>query len=123
MKEDIVLMLMQIQNQFKIYHWQTITYSRHKTYDKIYKSLGENIDEFVEVSMGKKGRFEFSGEKATIDLFNLKDLDINIFIKTIIDFLIDLNNQLSPEEDSDLLNIRDEILGSVNKLRYLLSLK
>jgi hypothetical protein len=28
MKEDIVLMLMQIQNQFKILHWQTTSYAR-----------------------------------------------------------------------------------------------
>lgn len=123
MKEDIVLMLMQIQNQFKILHWQTTSYARHQAYGQIYDSLSDNIDEFVEVCMGKQGRFEFSGEKATIELFNLKALDINTFTKTVIDFLIGLTKQLSPEEDTDLLNIRDEILGSINKLKYLLTLK
>ena len=123
MKEDIVLMLMQIQNQFKVLHWQTTSYARHQAYGQIYDSLSDSIDEFVEVCMGKQGRFELSGDKSTIELFNLKALDINTFTKTVVDFLIGFNKQFSPEEDTDLLNIRDEILGSVNKLRYLLSLK
>jgi hypothetical protein len=123
MKEDIVLMLLQIQNQFKILHWQTLSYSRHSAYGKIYDSLSDNIDEFVEICMGKQGRFEFNGEKSTIELFNLKALDINSFITTVTDFLIGLSKELSPDEDTDLLNIRDEILGAINKLKYLLSLK
>jgi hypothetical protein len=123
MKEDIVLMLMQIQNQFKVLHWQTISYARHNAYGQIYDSLTESIDEFVEVCMGKKGRFEFSNENTAIKLFNIKSLDINSFLKTVIDFLIGLSKEFSRDEDTDLLNIRDEILGSVNKLKYLLTLK
>ena len=123
MKEDIVLMLLQIQTQFKVLHWQTTAYARHNAYGQTYDSLGESIDLFVEVCMGKQGRFEFSGEKATVELFNLKALDINAFLKTVTEFLHGLTKELSPEEDTDLLNIRDEILGEINKLKYLLSLK
>jgi hypothetical protein len=36
--------------------------------------------------------------------------------------LIGLNDILDKLKDSDLLNIRDEILGSLNQLKYLLSL-
>lgn len=123
MKEDIVIMLMQIQMQFKVLHWQTTAYSRHNAYGMIYDSLNDNIDGFVESAMGKYGRFELSEGGADIKLFNLKSLEINQFLTTIIDFLLGLNNELSPEKDSDLLNIRDEILGDVNKLKYLLTLK
>jgi hypothetical protein len=37
-------------------------------------------------------------------------------------FLIGLNDILDKVQDSDLLNIRDEILGSLNQLKYLLTL-
>lgn len=121
MKEDIVLMLMQIQTQFKVLHWQTTSYARHNAYGMVYDNLGDKIDEFVEIAMGKQGRFELP-EGAKIELFNLKSLEINSFLKTFTDFLIDLSKELS-EEDSDLLNLRDEILGDINKLRYLLTLK
>lgn len=122
MKEDIVLMLMQIQTQFKVLHWQTTSYARHNAYGQVYDSLSDSIDEFVEICMGKQGRFELS-EGAKIELFNLKSLEINSFLKTFADFLIGLSKELSPEEDTDLLNIRDEILGDINKLKYLLTLK
>lgn len=36
--------------------------------------------------------------------------------------LIKLNDMLDKAQDSDLLNIRDEILGSLNQLKYLLTL-
>ena len=39
------------------------------------------------------------------------------------DFLMDLSNKYDSTRDSDLLNIRDEIMGEINKLKYLLSLK
>lgn len=122
MKEDIVLTLLQIQTQFRIFHWQSKSYARHQSYGQIYSSLNENIDDFVETMMGKQGRFELP-EGAKIDLFNLKSVEINSFLKTFTDFLIGLTKKLSPEIDSDLLNIRDEILGDTNKLKYLLTLK
>lgn len=121
MKEEIVLMLLQIQTQFKILHWQTTSYARHNAYGMIYDNLDEKIDEFVEITMGKQGRFELP-DGAKIELFNLKSLEINTFLKTFTDFLIGLSKELT-EEDSDLLNIRDEILADINKLRYLLTLK
>ena len=36
-------------------------------------------------------------------------------------FLTDLTYHLDPKQDSDLLNIRDEILGNINQFLYLLS--
>jgi hypothetical protein len=76
----------------------------------------------MEVYMGKYGRVEFEGE-GTIILKNTKDLELNSFIKENIEFLKSLSDELNPSNDSDLLNVRDEIMGKINKLRYLLSLK
>ena len=37
--------------------------------------------------------------------------------------LIEMTSQLSSDKDTDLLNLRDEMLGLVNKLSYLLTLE
>ena len=42
--------------QIKLLHWQTKSYARHKAYDDIYHSLGDLVDKFVEMYMGKYGR-------------------------------------------------------------------
>lgn len=123
MKEQFVLMMLQIQNQVKILHWQTFSEARHVAYGGYYDSLAGNIDEFVEVMMGKYGRFEFPEEGAEIKMFNLKSLEINSFLETVTEFLISISDQLDPKRDTDLLNIRDEILGDTNKLKYLLTQK
>ena len=46
----------------------------------------------------------------------------NIFINDIIEFLTVEIPKVIKEEDTDLLNIRDEILAELNKLKYLLTL-
>jgi hypothetical protein len=59
MKEELILKLVQIQNQFRFLHWQTFGDAKHRSYGGIYDSLGGNIDKFVEIMMGKQGRPEF----------------------------------------------------------------
>ena len=73
--------------------------------------------------MGKYGRVTFENGEGTITLKNTESLDLNLFIKENISWLKGLTQKLNPENDSDLLNIRDEVMGSLNKLRYLLTLK
>jgi len=45
------------------------------------------------------------------------------FIDETVSYLLGLNGQLNPQVDTDLLNIRDEMLSEFNKLRYLITLK
>lgn len=123
MKEQLVIMMLQIQIQFKILHWQTFSEARHVAYGNYYDSLSGNIDEFIEVMMGKYGRFELPEQGATIQLFNLKSLEINSFLDTVTEFLINITDELDARKDTDLLNIRDEMLGNTNKLKYLLTQK
>jgi hypothetical protein len=72
--------------------------------------------------MGKYGRFELDEESKTINLQNLVELDLKGMLKTTKDALIQFTDEFEPT-DTNLLNIRDEILGEVNKLQYLLTLE
>ena len=123
MKEELIIQFFTLQQQFKILHWQTKSHSRHIAYDNIYSSLGELIDDFVEIYMGKYGRVEFSSGEGTINLKNTNTLQLNDFLKENIEWLKSLNEKLKSDNDSDLLNLRDEMMSEINKLRYLLTLK
>ena len=48
MKEEYILKLVQIQNQFRFLHWQTTFDAKHKAYGNVYESLDDFIDEFGE---------------------------------------------------------------------------
>jgi hypothetical protein len=112
-----------LQCQFKILHWQTKGYARHIAFGNIYDILDGLIDQYVEVSMGKVGRFSIDESNRNIEIYNLQDIDIVKFIQKIKEFLIGLSSELSPENDTDLLNLKDEMLAEVNKLAYLLTLE
>ena len=45
------------------------------------------------------------------------------FIDETILYLLNLDNVLNTQTDTDLLNIRDEMIAEFNKLRYLITLK
>ena len=118
-----VQFLVEKQTQFRILHWQTKGYARHKAFGEIYANLDDLIDTFVETAMGKQGRFVLMDSDKTISLVNLKELDIVSFLQEIKTYLIDITNDVDASKDTDLLNIRDEMLGEINKLAYLLTLE
>ena len=111
-----------LQSQLKVMHWQTKGYARHKALDDTFGDLLPLVDSFVEEAMGKYGRFKLDDETKTIKLSNLSELDPKAMVKTVCDALIQFTDQFEPT-DTNLLNIRDEILGLFNKLNYLLTLE
>jgi hypothetical protein len=122
MKEEIILKLVQIQNQFRFLHWQTFGDAKHRAYGGIYDNLGDLMDMFAEVMMGKYGRPEFESE-FSIMFQDIKAINIQNFLDGITEFLVDMTDQLDSRYDTDLLNLRDEMLAEINKLKYLLTLK
>ena len=103
-------------------HWQTKGYARHKALDDTLGDLQGLVDQFVEEAMGKYGRFKLDDSTKSIQLYNLSELDIRSFCNSTIEALHQYNEQFE-ENDTNLLNLRDEILGLFNKLLYLLTLE
>ena len=122
MKEELILKLVQIQVQFKFMHWLTTGDAKHRAYGDIYDTLGDLIDSFAEAMMGKYGRPEFESEFSLM-FQDLESLSLQNFMDGITDFLVSITEMLDPKYDTDLLNLRDEMLGAINKLKYLLTLK
>lgn len=122
MKEEFIKKLVQLQLQFKFLHWQTFGDAKHKTYGKIYDGLGDLLDEFVEAMMGKYGRPEFESEFALM-FQDISALSMQNFMDGITEFLVGMTDQLDSRYDTDLLNLRDEMLALINKSKFLLTLK
>jgi len=125
-QQKIVTMFLQMLNTVKLYHWKTTNYAQHKATDELYSNLNENIDTFVEIMLGKKGdRVNLTGQKTIplLDYTNLEDFEKEI--EKYKNFLIEMNKDagINITNNSDLLNVRDEILGNLNKFTYLLTFK
>ena len=121
--ESTILNLVKFQNQLRILHWQTDSFAKHKAFGKTYEDLDALIDSLVEIYSGKYQKLSLSSG-TSIELLNTDSLDINNVLNEVTEYLsTSAVEELNPEKDTDLLNVRDEILAVVNRLKYLLTLK
>ncbi len=125
---NIMYTFLYIINQIKVYHWQTMSFARHKATDELYEELNDLIDKFIEVLMGriileKKKTFRISSNCDNLKLIDLKDsegLNLLSIIKNILEKDEDLLEII--KNNTELANIRDEMLAVVNKNGYLFTL-
>ena len=126
-KEQIVKNFLQFLITVKLYHWNTLSYSTHKATDDLYSKLNEGVDSFVEVLLGKNSGSRINISKS--QSISLRNYNSNTEIKKQVNefkrYLVGLNSNpnLKNIENSDLFNIRDEILQNIDQFLYLLSLK
>jgi hypothetical protein len=112
-----------MRDQIKIYHWQTGVFARHKATDDVIKALDESIDQYVEVYMGKYGRPRLTAKTSVIHVKNMGEKEAVAFVKKCIRTLIEVVPKGLGPEDTDLVNLRDEMLGELNQLLYLFTLQ
>ena len=122
MSGEIIHVMMTLRDQVKIYHWQTISYPRHKATDELVSSLDEKIDQFVETYMGKYGRPKLTSKTGTIHIENFHDKNGPALLQSAVTWLTHKLPKHLKSSDTDLLNIRDEIIGDLNKTLYLFTL-
>jgi DNA-binding ferritin-like protein len=124
--KEITVYFLEMLMMVKLFHWKTHSFATHKATDELYESLNEHIDSFIEVLLGKTGSRINLTQKRSISIV---DLNSQASLKARIDqfkkYLVSLNTNRAVVSmtDTDLLNIRDEILGDLNKFLYLLTFK
>tara|TARA_R110000868_G_scaffold381693_2_gene648095 strand:- start:265 stop:630 length:366 start_codon:yes stop_codon:yes gene_type:complete len=119
----IITTLLTLEAQLQVFHWQTKSYAEHKALGKLYTAVTPLIDSFVETFSGRYG-VPTAKDSYKLTISNYKDNAgcVEYIDKTISYMMKDIKTMLKPE-DTDLLNIRDSIVGSLNQTKYLLRLK
>ena len=133
---DYIIQFLEMLNTIKIYHWSTLSYPIHKATDELHTKLSELVDSFIEIYIGHCSRgqgsgvpvFQFKnemgrkGSSASIPFCECKSLDA--FCKILDENIIHLEG-LTKKLDgyTDLVNIRDEMVGALAQALYLLRLK
>jgi DNA-binding ferritin-like protein len=125
-QKEITIVYFETLLMIKLFHWKTHSYATHKATDELYSKLNSNIDTFIEVLLGKSGvRTQLTDHK-TIRLLDFNSQDVfEKEMKEFKNYLVALNDNKAMQQmsNTDLYNIRDEILGDVNQFLYLLSFK
>ena len=115
---DIALKFLFTRDQIKIYHWQTKSFARHKSSDELVDALSSKLDKFIEVMQGKYDRIMIPKNKYSF--FDVNDESIVDILTEFRSWLIaDLPKNFDKKKDTDLMNIRDDILADINQTLYL----
>jgi hypothetical protein len=80
------------------------------------------MDLFVEVYMGKYGRPSITRTTNTVQVKNMSEKSAVKFVKDCIAHITGPFTKSIKGTDTDLLSIKDDILGELNKLLYLFTL-
>lgn len=120
--ENLLETFFTMLHQVKLYHWATMEYGVHKALDELHDSLSENVDAFVEIFIG---RYKKQPLPATLTVKTKVQADIqklDKYLESLHDQLVGLGKMVGAKE-TQLLNILDEMIGSVDRTQYLIRLK
>jgi hypothetical protein len=122
-EKTLVSRFLETLHAIKLFHWRTTSYAIHKATCELHSNLSGNIDSFVEIMIGKNGvRIDMSGSK-TMNLFSCTTPEhLKLMMQEFKTELIEMNSKMDNSINSDLLNIRDEMVGQINQFFYLLTL-
>ena len=117
---NVAMNLLNHQIVMKLFHFQTELYGAHKASDAYLEKFAGTMDKFLEIAQGIY-------EKITIKKYSLNGsahTDSNI-VKHLDGIITLLREKIDDVLDNytDLINVRDEIVGDVEQLKYLLTFK
>ena len=113
---NIVATMTEMGVVVKLHHWRTHRYSVHKATDNLHESLSEQVDSFVEKLLGSKHT------RANLTQLRMRSFNTLPALKHRIEFYKQYLKHMPASLGTDLLNIRDELLGSLNQFSYMLTL-
>jgi hypothetical protein len=104
----------------------TLSYPRHKASDALIEKIDLLSDNFVEVYIGRYGRDKSlnASLKKTLNLQlpTLTEKDITEYFVEARDWLSEKLPSIIKKNDTELLNIRDELISELNQALYLFTL-
>lgn len=123
----ITVIVLRNQAQLKLLHWQTLSYSEHKALGKLYDGLESMTDNLVEVIMGKYGRPHLDDATRSFQIENYETTETSGTLP-FLDHLYSIyqtqvKGVFDPQKDSEIINLIDGILESVDKTKYLITLR
>ena len=99
----------------KMYHFQTKKYGAHKASDSYLDTFLGKFDSFMEIAQGAYGTLDLQQTEMNIIMVN--DETIFTHLDEYIETLKSLDSRI---KHTALINLRDEMLGDTDQLKYLL---
>ena len=118
---DVLTPLFEFRVKLHLMHLATDSFAEHKALNKAYEAVDGFIDSFAEMYMGAKGSKDLV--KGKISLSVDAGGDSMAVMNELESFLKGPLAQAIGSDETALLNMRDDLLGEIQTVKYLLTLK
>lgn len=103
--------------QVKLFHWTTMNYATHKALDDLHLSLSKNVDSLIEVYIGKFDKQPINNFNITMNA-TTHTSDLIAYLKSQREIIKKMRNTYF-KSCTEIQNITDEIMGSINTAIYI----
>lgn len=110
----LVPLLFKYQLLLKLYHWQTLSYSRHKASDELYDHLTDFMDQLVEYGTNET---RLIIQPQQIHIRNMTDDDAILFLEDLCSVIERISTK-----DNGIRARRDDLIGYIHQAIYLFRL-
>lgn len=126
-KRRIIKFMVRLQNVIVLYHWSTRTYSKHIASDKLYSDLQDMIDTFIEIYIAK------TCASSRLDSLTENGFAMRVNLCNDETFIVELDNAIATLSEEGLVgscikgigeleSVRDEMIGSIQRAKYLIGM-
>ena len=117
---NVLAALFEYRVKTHLLHLTTSSYAQHKALGSLYEAIDDFIDTFAEMYMGAKGSKDVA--KSVSSLSVDPGADPMKLVDSLETFLKGPLTQAIGEDQTALLNLRDELIGTAQTTKYLLTL-
>jgi hypothetical protein len=110
-----------LRDQIHVWHWQTEVGDMHKALGDFYGSFLDQVDNIMEVVMGKYGRVSVKAVGAPSPLIDLADANVEEFLNKYVSIFSSFRNETFADSP-ELQNLLDGVIEAIEKLKYLLTM-
>ena len=111
--------LFEFHNNVKLFHFQTKSYAAHKVSDELFAQWSELYDRFLEVLQGKLGKRISTIHNCHTRVHTFTTVDMKKYTRLFIKYLKRYHKRYM--RYTELTNILDEMIASLERFLYLLS--
>jgi hypothetical protein len=122
--EKYIPLLLKVQAQTQLWHWQTNTYASHVALGSYYEAIQELTDRFVETTKGKNP----SGatpelQNANIEIKGILNVDLVEHYSECAKMFCEMSSDKYISSNIEIQDIVLDMINETHKLVYLLRLK
>ena len=118
---DVLKSLFEFRIKLHLMHLATDSFAEHKALGKAYEAVNDFIDSFAEMFMGAKGSKDLVKSMGALNV--AAEGEAMAVMNELEAFLKGPLAEAIGSDESALLNMRDDLLGKVQTVKYLLTLK